>query len=182
MLHNIIFSRTLKNSLSATPIFTFSSTQTLKMTSYSNSGVEKKFQIPYDTDIKGPSFSGGWTYVQESSMKAEKLVIWVSQVLFPFCITSNTHEFQGPFPRSFVKPDRLKKFFPCLPSRKPRIFEDKSFELGFIEQPNHIFCSSPSTNSESYINWINIVDKKKERPGKSRHLWLDLVVKNWTKV
>lgn len=77
-LYNITLSRTLEIFLSATPFFAFSSTQTIKMTSSSNSDIEKKLQVPFATNIEGPSFSDNYTYVLEPPMKMEKLIILTS--------------------------------------------------------------------------------------------------------
>lgn len=129
------------------------------MTSSSNSGIENQFHVPFVADIEGLIFSVNHTYVPEPPMKIEKSLIWASRVLIPFSIASDTQEFLGPLPISYVKTYRLKDIFLCLPLCKSYAFEYKSFELGFMEQPNRAFRYSPSTNSETYTNWLNKVEK-----------------------
>lgn len=87
-LHSVTFSRTLKNSLSVTPFFTFSSTQdlTLLMTSSSISNIEKQFEVPYIADIEGPNLSDGWTYVPEPPMKMENQSFELLMYLFHFLL------------------------------------------------------------------------------------------------
>lgn len=131
-------------------------------------------QVPFATDIEGPSFFDDYTYVLEPPMKMEKLIILASQVLIPFSIAGKTHAFLGSLPISFVKLYRLKKFFPGHPSCKPCAFEDKIFELEFIGQPKRVFLFSPSTNSESYTNWLNDIEKKKGTIWKNQDIF-DLI-------
>lgn len=94
-------------------------------------------------------------------MKKEKIIIWASYVLISFSIVDSFHAFLGSLLRSSVKPAKLNNIFPCLPYCKPRAFKDKSFELGFMDQPHRIFRSYTSTNIEAYLNWLNIVENKK---------------------
>lgn len=75
-------------------------------------------------------------------MKKEKTLIWASQILTPFSILDKIHAFLGPLPRSSLKSNKLESFFPCLSYCKPSAFEDKSFELGFMEQPHSVLSSS----------------------------------------
>lgn len=107
-------------------------------------------------------------------MKTEKSAIWASPVLIQFSIAGNIHAFLCHLPRSSMKPNKLKDIFLCLPLCKPHAFGDKSFELGFMEQPNNVFRSSPSTNNEIYINWLNIVEKKKGKKWKNQGIF-DLI-------
>lgn len=46
---------------------------------------------------------------------------------------------------------------------KPRAFDDTNYELGFMSSPLRVFRSSPTINNEAYINWLDIVEKKKEQ-------------------
>lgn len=64
----------------------------------------------------------------------------------------------------------IKSSFPAhLPINLVRlkIKENKSFALGFMEQTNRVFHSSPTTNSDSYLNWLHKIENKKE------HTWKD---------
>lgn len=85
-------------------------------------------------------------------MEKEKTIIQDSEVLIPFSILGNVHAFLGPFPRSSVKSDKLKKFFPCLCCCKPRA-SDTIYELSFMDSPHYVLRSSPTINNEAYINW-----------------------------
>lgn len=99
-------------------------------------------------------------------MKKEKSIILASLVLIAFSIVHNTHAFWGLLPRSSVKPNKLKESFLYLPYCIPHAFEDKIFELGLMEQPHHVLCSYPSTNNETYLNWLKDWKRIKEISGK----------------
>ena len=118
------------------------------MTSSSNSGAEKSNPNPSSAAIDGPIFSGGHSYVPKPLMKTKKKNIWNSQVLIPFSLACVTNAFSGHLPRYSAKSKELKEFFPGFPPCKPRLCDDLSMELGFMDQPNHILCSSPHVNIE----------------------------------
>lgn len=111
-----------------------------------SSGVEKQLLILHVADIICPIYSNDMTYILETPKKKEKSIIWASHLLIPLSIAGKTRAFLGPLPKSFMNPNKLKDFFPCLPYCKPCAFENESFELGYMEQPCHVFCSYPSTN------------------------------------
>lgn len=80
-------------------------------------------------------------------MKKEKYIIWASQILIPFSIASSAHAYLCLLPKSSVKLAKLKKSFPCIPYCKPRAFEDKSLELGFMKQLHRVLFYFPYINN-----------------------------------
>lgn len=63
-------------------------------------------------------------------------------------------------------PDSLQsliKKIPCHHYCKPRAFKDTTYKLGFMISAIRLFRSSPTINNEAYINWVDMVEKKKEQ-------------------
>lgn len=118
----------------------------------SSSNTSNQTQIPFAADIREHVFISNRSYVSEPLMEKEIYIIWVSHVLILFSLTRNIHVFLDPLPRSSKKPHKMQKFFLCSPTYKPRVVEYRSFELGFMEQPNRMFHFSHTTNNNTYLN------------------------------
>lgn len=109
---------------------------------------KKQLPVPSTSDL------------QEPQIEKEKAIILASHVLIFFPISGKVHVFLGPFPRFFAKPG---KKYPCHHHCKPRAFKDTTYKLGFMISPLCLFRSSPTINNEAYINWLDMVDNKKEQ-------------------
>lgn len=89
-------------------------------------------------------------------------MIWDSQVLILFSISDTICAFLCPFPRSSEKPEQLKKFLPCYHHYELRASVDNTYELGFMSASHCVFHSSPTNKNETYINWLDKMENKKE--------------------
>lgn len=117
--------------------------------------------VPSSAKLKGPILKYGYSYVLEPPMQEGKVVVWFSRVLNPYSISVTIHAFMGPRSRPNKKLQNFESFFPCFSSCKPLVFEDEYFDLSFII--NRVFCASHSINKASYISWMDMVQKKKEK-------------------
>lgn len=99
------------------------------------------------------------------------MMIWVSQVLISFAISGIIHAFLCPFPTTYEKPIQLNNFFHCHRGYKPRIFQYKPYELGFMSSARCVFSAFPSSKIKGYTAWIDKVKRKKAQFWKDQWIY-----------
>ncbi|KAK2384608.1 hypothetical protein QL285_071936 [Trifolium repens] len=110
-------------------------------------------------DDKEPVIIDGSEFVSEPAVTSVEGTIWGEELMIPHKLESKTLAFAGPFPSSDNFSEDISNIFPLHVTCEPKIFANSVFDMSFFEPGYRAFRSAPIV-SESYLKWLNKVEKQ----------------------
>jgi hypothetical protein len=115
--------------------------------------------IIYAVDDDKPIIIDDSEFVSEPDMTAVEDNIWGEELMIPHKLGGRTFAFAGPLPSSDNFNEDVGNIFPLHTTCEPRIFANSVFDMSFFEPGHRAFRSAPVV-SESYLKWLNKVEKQ----------------------
>ncbi|KAK2421825.1 serine/threonine-protein phosphatase 7 long form protein [Trifolium repens] len=115
--------------------------------------------VPLAVDDKEPVVIDGSEFVSEPAVTAVEGAIWEEELIIPHKLEGKTFAFAGPFPSSDNFSEEISSIFPLHVTCEPKIFAKSVFDMSFFEPGYRAFRSAPVV-SESYLKWLNKVEKQ----------------------
>ncbi|KAK2416159.1 serine/threonine-protein phosphatase 7 long form protein [Trifolium repens] len=113
----------------------------------------------YAVDDDKPIIIDDSEFVSEPDMTAVEDNIWGEELMIPHKLGGRTFAFAGPLPSSDNFSEDVSNIFPLNTTCEPKIFVNSVFDMSFFEPGYRAFRSAPVV-SESYLKWLNKVEKQ----------------------
>ncbi|KAK2446307.1 serine/threonine-protein phosphatase 7 long form protein [Trifolium repens] len=115
--------------------------------------------IIYAVDDDKPIIIDDSEFVSEPDMTVVEDNIWGEELMIPHKLGGKTLAFAGPLPSSDNFSEDVSNIFPLNTTCEPKIFANSVFDMSFFEPGYRAFRSAPVV-SESYLKWLNKVEKQ----------------------